>query len=380
MRAADDIHNIIYKAMDEAASPSIVAAFALYHLPGSDESVWLEAGLAPRELADVEQIAHAGGFVIAPFDTDAGMPVVVVQGEGIRLPIQAVGEMAAASQPSQSGNAPEAACAETEAAERADYHRAFELCHTLLADGDCEKIVLSRTHRIAMPHARRHALGLFANACRRYPHCFTALFATPQTGMWLVSTPETLVDQAQDALRTMALAGTMACHDGAAPALGEWSAKNVREQQLVAQYVRERLDGLAEGLREDGPHPKAVGDIAHLCTDFRLSLRNPADFGRVVRRLHPTPATCGLPRDRALEAIRRAEAPRRCYAGFCGPVGVLGETRLYVSLRCMELHADALILHAGGGLLAESREDDEWRETVCKLKTIEKICSAIIRP
>ena len=88
-------------------------------------------------------------------------------------------------------------------------------------------------------------------------------------------------------------------------------------------------------------------------------------------RLHPTPAVCGLPREEARQAILHDEpSPRRYYAGFSGPLHLQGETHLYVSLRCMEFTPHTATLYAGGGLMPESQETDEWEETRRKMQTM----------
>ena len=53
-----------------------------------------------------------------------------------------------------------------------------------------------------------------------------------------------------------------------------------------------------------------------------------------------------------------------------------GETQLYVSLRCMNIHQGGNFqLYAGGGLLAESEMQKEWEETEAKLGTMRAVIS-----
>ena len=97
---------------------------------------------------------------------------------------------------------------------------------------------------------------------------------------------------------------------------------------------------------------------------------------RTLSLLHPTPAVCGLPRDNALATIRLAEPDARSfYAGFSGPLFLHGETRLYVSLRCMELIGDRASLYAGGGIMPESTVETEWEETRRKMATMRSLFS-----
>ena len=49
------------------------------------------------------------------------------------------------------------------------------------------------------------------------------------------------------------------------------------------------------------------------------------------------------------------------------------ETHLYVSLRCMNIEGGYYHLYAGGGLLKDSTEEQEWMETEAKLETMRRI-------
>jgi isochorismate synthase len=61
---------------------------------------------------------------------------------------------------------------------------------------------------------------------------------------------------------------------------------------------------------------------------------------------------------------------RGFYTGFLGPWNLSGESKLYVNLRCAQLHKNKMSLYVGGGLTAESNPEDEWEETVRKSQTL----------
>ena len=48
-------------------------------------------------------------------------------------------------------------------------------------------------------------------------------------------------------------------------------------------------------------------------------------------------------------------------------------THLYVSLRCMEVLTNGFKLYAGGGLLSDSVEEQEWQETEAKMETMRNL-------
>lgn len=196
-----------------------------------------------------------------------------------------------------------------------------------------------------------------------------------------MATPEVLVQNDTQRWRTMALAATMKLNaeqqqwpDSAwnsdTPPL-EWSAKNKEEQRLVARYIGDCLANLAYDIEETRPYTQRAGGLVHLRSDFTFKLKPAYGLGDLVQTLHPTPAICGLPKAEAWQFIIENEPhSRRYYSGFCGPVSAIEGTRLYVSLRCMQLSHHKACLYAGGGLLKNSTEEQEWEETRAKMETM----------
>ena len=229
------------------------------------------------------------------------------------------------------------------------------------------------------------AEGLFLRACRMYPRMFVVLVSTPQSGMWLAATPEILLESSCGTGRTVALAGTMkldesqlgfdnppsASVDDAASGIF-WSTKNIKEQRYVATYISDVLKRFAGACREEGPRTVRAGNIVHLRSDFTFELADTSRIGSLLDILHPTPAVCGLPKTETYRHIVDHEhTDRRYYSGFMGPLCHDGATHLYVSLRCMQIvDGRHYRLYAGGGLLKDSVEEQEWCETEAKMETM----------
>ena len=173
----------------------------------------------------------------------------------------------------------------------------------------------------------------------------------------------------------MALAGTQARPAERPLTEVAWSQKEVEEQALVSDYVRDFFQraGVAN-VEETGPHTVAAGNIVHLQTAFRVALPHDQRMtlaNRVLHELHPTSAVCGMPKDKALAFILRNERyDRSFYSGFLGPVYLDGQSHLYVNLRCMQIGERVAALYVGGGVTADSDPDAEWRETELKAETL----------
>jgi isochorismate synthase len=90
----------------------------------------------------------------------------------------------------------------------------------------------------------------------------------------------------------------------------------------------------------------------------------------VVLALHPTPAVCGVPTDRARAFIQRHEAHARdLYCGFWGPWNPDGRTELFVNIRCLRATEHGALLYIGAGITKDSDPQLEWEETERKATT-----------
>lgn len=236
------------------------------------------------------------------------------------------------------------------------------------------KIVVSRATEVPLPPAFE-PISIFNTLCRRYPHAFVSLVAIPALGTWIGASPELLLSLTDHRLHTIALAGTQA--RPADKPLEEivWGAKEIEEQALVEDYVREffRQIGI-HPFTEDGPRTVSAGSIVHLRTDFDVQ-RPPEELLRlansILNTLHPTSAVCGMPKNEALSFILEKEKYNRAfYSGFLGPVHLNNQSHLFVNLRCMQLLEDSARLYVGAGITQDSVPEAEWEETILKSKTL----------
>lgn len=247
-----------------------------------------------------------------------------------------------------------------------EYLERAEYLVEVLKDGDLRKVVLSRVIDQSLPDSFNPGLfvhGLFD----KYPKAFVYLACLPGYGVWAGATPEVLLKLEDDHAETVALAGTKPVEDA------RWTEKEIKEQQIVTDYIEELLfnNNITE-YGKTGVSTITAGNVVHLKTGFNISLEQlEGKIGDVLAALHPTPAVCGLPRDKAYKLIKQVEKhDRRLYSGFLGPWGIDGQSRLYVNLRCAEICDTKMSLYVGGGLTADSEPQEEWEETIHKSKTL----------
>jgi len=341
-------------------------SYAYYRLPYADSYTVVEMETEPLVLSSMEEIGGREGFVIAPFRVSKDAPIVLLRPD--RLTTVTMKPLGI--------DEPTAVTDGGATVPSEEYAAAFSAFHTSVSRGEFRKLVLARKKEamLCCPSAAGQYEKLFLRTCAMYPRLMVMLFSTPQTGTWIVASPEILVEGQGDTYHTVALAGTMPYREGYL----DWSEKNKGEQHVVEQYIHDTLRPLCDDILTDGPVTTRAANLVHLRTDFRFHLNRETTLGQLVGRLHPTPAVCGLPKQQARDFILRNERmDRRYYSGFAGPVGIAGDTHLFVSLRCAELHDDRMTLYAGGGIMPDSQCEAEWAETEAKMQTIEKARMAI---
>lgn len=344
-----------------------MTAFAYYRLPCEQHATYVAQHVGePEILSSVAQLNGREGFVIAPFQPSAECPVVLIRPDEVR---DFVPEAQCVDDAKGGRRVQKSPCTEV-------YARDYECFHGQLERGVFRKIVLARK---STQHTRLSAEALFQKACRLYPRLFVALVYTEPSGMWLMATPEILLQGNGNAFHTMSLAGTQKAPATTIPPLStkaveglEWPQKDQEEQQYVTDYIEACIRTFSDDYRLQGPYTMTAAHLCHLRTDIHFRLPCADVLGDVLEALYPTPAVCGIPKEPARRFILRHEhEPRRYYSGFVGMLSPHADTHLFVSLRCMRLLPGGICeLYAGGGLLKESEMEKEWRETEAKMQTM----------
>ncbi len=347
-----------------------MSAYAIYRLPHENHATLIRQSEGePMQLHSLTELNGKQGFVVAPFEVKADQPLVLIQGMPGQVSLDDKVSLDNKNVFFDNKNI-------RNKNKGADYYRVdFANYHSQLEADKFRKIVLARCADEEKPKGVE-PIDLFYRACQLYPRLFIALVDTPKSGCWLTATPEILLDGKGDDWRTIALAGTMKLEGDQLDGEGEtltWSTKNIQEQRIVATYITECLEQFTGDFREEGPRTVRAANLVHLRSDFTFKLTDHHRVGDLLQVLHPTPAVCGLPKREAFKFIVKNEhTPRRYYSGFMGPIAQ-EDTHLYVSLRCMNIEGDVCHLYAGGGLLKDSVEEQEWLETEAKMETMKRL-------
>lgn len=210
-----------------------------------------------------------------------------------------------------------------------------------------------------------------------------AIIAAPET-LWgygyreggagmIGATPEQLFTVQNGVLETMALAGTAPRHE-----VDDFPTdpKEIREHELVADYIEELLSPLGTVCREERTLLD-LGSIVHFLTRLRVGLKEgDRDLNALVKRLHPTPALGACPRgDGALRQLVNYREQLGVPPEFGAPFGAFHEGffQVLVAIRNVSWNGRDAFLPSGVGLVEGSRFDREWRELALKRNSVKSL-------
>lgn len=229
-----------------------------------------------------------------------------------------------------------------------------------------QKVVLSRKiilkERIAI-------VETFNNLISTYSTAFRYLFFHPKIGLWIGATPEQLVKINQNQFETVALAGTQLYSENVI-----WATKEIEEQQFVTDYIVAKVKDKVNHLMITDAKTVKAGNLVHLKSFISGELTPGFKANDLIKALHPTPAVCGLPKEKAIDFILKNEGyKRKYYAGFLGEYNKDNQTDLFVNLRCLEVENDIVNIYVGCGITKDSNPEKEFIETENKSMTMRDV-------
>lgn len=236
------------------------------------------------------------------------------------------------------------------------------------------KVVLART-LLLHADAPVDLAAVFARlSVDRAVHTFAVPLPPCQGGgrrVLIGATPELLVARHADTVSSRPLAGSArrnaepSADRDAAEALAR-SDKDLREHATVVEWIADRLAPYCRKLHVPrSPSLVSTASMWHLGSTIEGTLENTAVSAlELAVALHPTPAVCGAPFDRAVDFINREEPfDRDFYGGAVGWSDANGDGEWYVAIRCAEVCGPSARLFAGAGIVLGSNPADETAET-----------------
>ena len=113
--------------------------------------------------------------------------------------------------------------------------------------------------------------------------------------------------------------------------------------------------------------------VMHIVTDVSGRLKKDKDAFDVIRATFPAGTVSGAPKVRAMEIIDELENVRRsAYAGSVGYFSFSGNLDCCITIRTILIKAGVAYIQAGAGIVADSRPEKEYQETINKAKALVK--------
>ncbi|MGB5542379.1 MAG: isochorismate synthase [Gammaproteobacteria bacterium] len=255
------------------------------------------------------------------------------------------------------------------------WRRRVEQALSAIHSGRLDKVVLTRRVRFRSQRVLDCAQVMdFLD--QRHDAC--AHFAIAKGGRTLLGvSPERLLALHEGTVTVDALAGTTPRgqnpgHDSRLAEALMTDPKVCEEHRLVVDEIRSALTPVCSDLNfPQQPKIMPLPQVQHLWTPVTGKVKNGEGLLAIARRLHPTPAVGGSPRQAAAKWLADSGEPGRgWYTGACGWIDARGNGELSVILRCGLVSGRTADLFAGAGIVADSRPEQELAETEWKLLTM----------
>lgn len=251
----------------------------------------------------------------------------------------------------------------------------------MMREGDgLDKVVLARALELRGIETDIPALLRRLAAADPWAHVYAIDLPAERTAPRTLvgASPETLLRRVGDTVESLPLAGSARraadpVEDARRGSELLCSTKDRDEHAVVIEAIAAALTPLCSSLEiPDGPELIRTRAMWHLATRIRGRLADPSITSLdLAAALHPTPAVCGTPRDRARTAISALEPlDRGYYAGAVGWQEANGDGEWIVAIRCGEVEGDTVRLWAGAGLVEASDPEGELEETTAKFGTL----------
>ncbi len=253
----------------------------------------------------------------------------------------------------------------------AGYAGRFRRIQRYIRDGDCYQVNFAQ--RFAAP-ATGSPWSLHLALRRLAPAPFGAYLNTGRAQI-LCSSPERFLHLQGGAVQTRPIKGTRARDPNpdrdreAALALGR-SAKDRAENLMIVDLLRNDLGKVCAIGSIEVPQLfelESYSNVHHLVSTVSGRLAPGKDALDLLRACFPGGSVTGAPKLRAMQIIEELEPHRRgIYCGSIGYIGSNGDMDTNIAIRTMVLSGGVLRFWAGGGIVADSSLDGEYRETLDK--------------
>ena len=254
---------------------------------------------------------------------------------------------------------------------RQQYASAFVRIQHYLREGDCYQV--NYAQRFSAPFTGDSwPLYLAMRAANPSPYGAYLPFSF---GSILSSSPEQFLALQDGQVTTRPIKGTRPRsddprHDKRLLQELESSAKDRAENLMIVDLLRNDLGRVCVPGSIEVPElfkVESYPTVHHLVSTITGRLAEGEDALSLLAACFPGGSITGAPKHRAMEIIQELEAhPRQIYCGSIVHIGFDGNMDSNIAIRTLQIDHGRVSYHAGGGIVADSRLEEEYQESLDK--------------
>lgn len=257
----------------------------------------------------------------------------------------------------------------------ATYEARFNKIQEYLKSGDCYQINLAQRFHAQYSGNTWHAYKQL-RAANKAP--FAAYINHPEGAILSVS-PERFLLVENNKVETKPIKGTLPRlatpeADAAQAQTLQNSPKDRAENVMIVDLLRNDLGKVAKAGSVDVPKLFAIESfpaVHHLVSTVTSELASDKTAVDQLEAAFPGGSITGAPKIRAMEIIEELEPHKRSI--YCGSIGYLsacGKMDTSITIRTLVCNNHKIYCWAGGGIVADSKADLEFQETLDKVNKI----------
>ena len=154
------------------------------------------------------------------------------------------------------------------------------------------------------------------------------------------------------------------------------SEKNLAENLMIVDVLRNDISKVCtkgsvkvKQLAE----LKSFKNVHHLVSTIEGKLKSEKYILDLLISCLPGGSVTGAPKIRAMEIISELEKSKRgVYCGAIGYISFSGDLDFNIPIRTASIFNNQISVNCGGGIVADSKPDSEYRESIDKISNIVK--------
>jgi para-aminobenzoate synthetase component I len=258
------------------------------------------------------------------------------------------------------------------------YSHAFDKVKNYILDGDCYQVNLAQRFSAEF---EGNSWSVYTKLRKFNPAPFSAFINTP-SGTVLSSSPERFLQVVGNQVETKPIKGTkprsdFAYEDKALAASLLESEKDRAENLMIVDLLRNDISKSCESGSVIVPKLfslETYASVHHLVSTITGRLAKDKHALNLLRDSFPGGSITGAPKLRSMEIIEELEPHRRSvYCGSIAYIGFDGDMDSNICIRTLVQYKNKLYFHAGGGIVWDSKVDNEYKECFDKAAAMMKL-------